>query len=107
MTALSIRHMNFTLRLIEQENERRDAEQYAQMTAEEKAEPLHYWHLERKVVKATKRGSKVEWKFARHLYMTKSDVARFWERYRGSKEFRLRHWMVYGQQASKLEIQHA
>lgn len=98
--SLAYRHMNFTLRQLETESARRDAEQYARMSDEEKAEPVHYWWVERKVVKQLKRGIKIEWVWMRDLVATKKDAARYWMRH-GAKGERLHHRMEYGKGLSK------
>lgn len=92
MTALSIRHMRFTLRMREQDQARRDAEAYAALPDEVKAEPLHYWHVERKA----KRG-KNKWIFVREFFGSKRDAAGFWARnYQGRSDVRLHHVLEYG-----------
>jgi hypothetical protein len=88
--SLSIRHMRFTMREQEQRRIEEDARRYAALSAEEKAEREHYWHIEKKM----KRGG---WKLHGPFYGTKSEAARFWNKYfRGNKEFRLRHIYEYG-----------
>ena len=77
MTALSIRNMNYTLREREVESARRDHAEYESLPAEMKAETLHYWWIERKVVKTLKHGVRVEWKHERDLFATKKDAAAY------------------------------
>ena len=101
MSALSIRHMNFTLRERELESARRDAADYEAMPAEMKAETLHYWWIERKVIKTTKRGVKVEWKWERDLWATKKDAAAFCIRYGVKGDRRLHHRYEFGKEIRK------
>ena len=91
MTALSIRHMNFTLQQREHEQARQDAAWYANLPAEEKVETHHYWWIQRKA----KRGKK--WIFVAEFFGTKSQIAEYWRKnYQGKgKQFRLRHMLKY------------
>jgi hypothetical protein len=92
MTALSIRNMRITMREQEQQRAEDDARRYAALSAEERAEPEHYWHIERR----KKRGG---WKFYKPFYGTKREVARFWVKcFKGNKEFRLHHMLEYGKE---------
>lgn len=97
MSSLSIRHMNYTLQVMEHERDIRDAALFASLSDEEKAERTHYWHVERKA----KRG-KNKWIFQREFFGTKADAANFWNRnYRGRKDIRLHHILEYGAKHGK------
>ena len=94
MSALSIRRMNFTLQTMAHIQAAQDSEWYANLPEEVKADRTHYWHLQRQAKR--KRNGKIAWIYMQDLYMTKSEVARFWnQHYRGQKEFRLKHLMSY------------
>ena len=92
MSALSIRHKDFTMQRNEHIRNTQNAAWYASLPEEVKVDRTHYWWLERKA-KHGKGWIKVR---RGDLYMTKSEVAVFWcKHYRGKKEFRLRHWMKF------------
>ena len=65
MTALSIRHMNFTLREMELARWAQEAADFAAQPAP--TEPVYYWHIERKA----KRG-KDKWLFVTELWETET-----------------------------------
>jgi hypothetical protein len=89
--SISIRHMNLTLRAQEQEQARQDAQWYDRLSAEEKADRSHYWHIERKA----KRGNR--WILHAEFFGTKKQVADYWRKnFQGkSKQFRLLHLLAY------------
>ena len=74
--------MNYTLARREQEG--------SMLLPDPNREKSHYWHVERKA----RRGSR--WIFVRDLMATKSEAADVWnKRYRGRKDYRLRHKLTY------------
>ena len=93
MTATSIRHMRFTVREQEQAQAERDAQAYAALPAELKAEHLHYWHLERKAKR--KKHGKTNWIFVREFFVTKRQAAAIFVKHYRGKGYRLHHVYVY------------
>lgn len=95
MTALSIRHMNFTLQTMEHIEAQKQAEWYASLSAAEKANKSHYWWIERKARR--KKNGKVNWIFVRDLQATKKEAAEiFCKHFRNSDvKHRLRHLLAY------------
>jgi endo-alpha-1,4-polygalactosaminidase (GH114 family) len=90
MSALSIRHMNFTLQRMEHVRAQQDEAWFASLPEAEKTERTRYWHVYRKA----KRGNK--WVFVCEYFGTKAMAARFWvKNFQGKKTYRLRHLLRY------------
>lgn len=85
MAAPSILTMNRTLAL------REDIAASNELALDSARETTHYWHVEKKVVKTTKRGTKVTWKFVRDYWGTKKEAAGFCRRYGIKGDRRLHH----------------
>jgi hypothetical protein len=92
MTALSIRHMHFTMREHEVLQAERDAAEYACLPAELREES-HYWFVERK-----SKSRKGQWIFVRDFFGSKRKAAElFVKHYRNQPiRHRLVHKLKYG-----------
>lgn len=101
MTALSIRHMYMTIRERETDAALRDRIAFDALPADVKAEEVHYWWIERKVIKTLKRGIKIEWKWERDLFATKKQAAEYCTRHGIKGNWRLHYRMTYGKGISK------
>ena len=92
MPALSILHMHMTMREQERIQAERDAAAYARLTEAEKAEKLHYWHVERRSKR--KVNGQYRWIFVRELFATKPEAAKIFIQHYGPG-YRLRHMYSY------------
>jgi hypothetical protein len=86
--------MNFTLQAMEHIRARKDAEWYANLPAEEKAERSHYWFIERK-----SRNGRGKWTYVRDYMGTKKEAAElFCKHFRNradGRKYRLHHLLEY------------
>lgn len=91
MSALSIRHMNFSLQALAHIEAQKQTAWYASLPAEERADRSHYWNIERKA----KRGNK--WIFVRDLQATKTEAAEIFCKHFKNRDvkYRLRHLLSY------------
>lgn len=94
MSSLSIRHMNFTLQTMAHIQSQKNAEWYANLSAEEKAERSHYWFIERK-----SRNGRRTWTHVRDYVGTKKEAAElFCKHFRNredGRKYRLHHQLEY------------
>lgn len=89
MTALSIRHMNFTLQRMELEEANRAMKAYESRPADS---PIsHYWFIERKA-----KHGRNKWIHVRDYVGTKQEVALFFCKYFRDGNHRLTHQLTYG-----------
>ena len=93
MPALSILHMHMTMREQERIQAERDAAAYARLTDAEKAETVHYWHIERRAKR--KKNGKVNWIFVRELFAAKTDAAEIFVKHYRGRGYRLHHIYSY------------